>query len=137
MEMPDSMDECVYFTRRKFSVDKGKAVCWVRRQECPACKKGMMSKPIDEKKGTFKVRAKEYVCQECGHTEDKKEHEEKLDAEIMYTCPFCDHKGEVVTPFQRRTWYGVKAIVFACDECGEKLGITKKMKTPDRFLEKL
>ena len=137
LEMPDTMDDCVYFTRRKFTPNKGKAVAWVRRIPCAVCKKGMMQKPKDEKKGTFKIRSKEFICTECGEVEEKSEHEKKLSAEIIYQCPFCSHDGEIVTPYARKSFYGKKAIVFNCEECDEKLGITKKMTLPDKFAEKL
>ncbi len=136
-EIPDSMDECVYFTRRKFLPDKGKAIAWVRRQRCEKCDKGTMSKPVNEKTGKFKVRSKEYACSECGATEDKIEHEAKLKAEIIYQCPFCGFEGEIETDFTRKSFYGKKAIVFNCKKCGEKLGITKKMNIPPKFSLKL
>ncbi|MBR9700534.1 hypothetical protein GOV11_01575 [Candidatus Woesearchaeota archaeon] len=137
LEIPDSMGECVYFTRRKFTADKGKAIAWVRHIPCEECGKGMMEKPRDKKTGNYKVRASEYTCTKCGYTEEKKEHENKLTAEIIYQCPFCMHDGEVVVPYARKSFYGKKAILFACDSCGEKLGITKKMGVPEKFTEKL
>lgn len=136
-ELPDSMDELVYFSRRKFTPEKGKATAWVRRKQCPSCEKGLMSKPIDEKTGKFKVRAKEYVCPECGHAEEKGEHEKTLTAEITYTCPFCGHEDEAQASFARKSFYGKKAIVFNCAECKEKLGVTKKLTMPPQFLAKI
>jgi len=136
-ELPDNMDDLAYFTRRKFSPEKGSAVAWVARQPCSACKKGLMAKPKDEKKGTFKIRATEYVCPSCGHSEEKEEHEAKLTCEILYTCPFCNHKGEADVPYVRKSWYGAKAVVFPCAGCNEKLGVTKKLNIPEKFLQKL
>ena len=124
--IPDSMEHCVYFTRRATPAI-GKVIAWVERQQCPKCKKGMMSKPKDEKRVTFKVRSTEYVCEECGYTEEKGEHEAKLTCNIHYTCPKCGHAGETSAPFKRKTFQGVPAIVYAC-KCGEKFGISKKMK---------
>lgn len=133
-EIPDSMDALVYFTRR--ALGKGKLICWAERLPCPKCKT-LMSKPLDEKKGTFKTRSQEYVCPGCGYAEQKGEHEAKLTATVLYTCPFCNHAGEAEAPFARKTWYGKKAIVFQCSECGEKLGVTKKLATPAPFQAKL
>ena len=39
LEIPDSMDSLVYFSRRKFTVDKGTAIAWVQKMQCPKCKK--------------------------------------------------------------------------------------------------
>ncbi len=82
-------------------------------------------------------RAKEYVCPECGYEEPVDEHEKKVVVQVKYECPYCGHEGEAETEYKRRSWYGKKAYVWKCDGCGERLGLTKKMKVPDRFLEKL
>ena len=124
---PEDMDELVYFTRRDLG-DKGRAMAWVYRKECPECGKAKMGKPKDPKTGRAKIRAKEYVCPECGHTVDKKDYEETLECEIKYTCQYCGHKGETTVPFKRKTFEGVPAVVFECSSCGKKMGITKKMK---------
>lgn len=133
LEMPESMDECIYFTRR---ADKGKIIAWVRKKLCTKCNKGLMGKPVDEKTGRPKIRAKEYVCPNCGNTVEKAEHEATLDCEIIYTCQHCGKEGEAVAPYQRKTFQGVKAIVFQCEHCNEKIGITKKMKAPKKKKEK-
>ena len=130
LKFPESMDECVYFTRR--AIDGGKAVTWVFREKCDKCGKALMTKPLDEKTGKFKLRAKEYVCSECGHKEEKEEYEEKLTANIAYTCPKCKHAGEIQIPFKRKSVGGVKALVFNCQKCDEKILITKKMKAPKK-----
>lgn len=127
LKMPDSMDECLYFTRRALG-ENGKIVAWVSKKKCPKCGKSVMGKPVDEKTGRPKIRAKEYTCPSCGFTEEKKEHEESLMAEIIYTCPFCEFSGEASVPYKRKTFEGVKAIVFECGKCGKKIGISKKMK---------
>jgi hypothetical protein len=123
LNMPESMDACVYFTRRVLEGD-GKAIAWVSKEDCPECGKGKMGKPRD--KGKVKIRAKEYVCPECNHTVEKEAYEETLTCNIQFTCPACKKEGEASVPFQRKSYKGVKAVVFTCD-CGEKLGITKKM----------
>ncbi|HIH23949.1 TPA: hypothetical protein HA251_02845 [Candidatus Woesearchaeota archaeon] len=132
-DIPDSMDELVYFSRRKLYEDKGLVIAWTKKLPCPKCKKGLMAKPVDEKTGRAKVRALEYICPQCKFSEEKKAHETKLSAMIIYNCPFCDAKGECTVPFARKSWYGKKAIVFVCAKCGEKLGITKKLSTPKDF----
>lgn len=137
MDIPDSMDDLVYFSRRSLTERRGKAIAWARKQQCAACGKGLMGKPTDEKTGKVKIRAQEYVCSHCGHAEPKKEHEATLTAEIIYECPFCAAKGETTAPFARKSFYGKKAIVFPCGKCGEKLGITKKMALPPDFLAKV
>ena len=125
LQQPESMDECIYFTRRSL-LEKGKVMAWVLRQPCPKCKKGMMGKPVDD--GHIKIRAKEYVCPSCKYTVEKEEYEDTLSCDIIYTCPKCQFQGETTAPFKRKTWQGVKAIVFECGKCKEKLGVTKKMK---------
>jgi|GEM_PF-245415 len=135
--IPESMDDLVYFTRRKITGDKGPIIAWVPKLPCEKCKKGLMGKPRDEKTGRAKVRALEYICSSCGMSEEKKAHETKLSALIIYECPFCKKKGEITTAFARKSWYGKKAIVFACAGCGEKLGVTKKLSTPNDFVAKV
>lgn len=127
LQIPNAMGECIYFTRR-VTPEIGKIIAWVERQRCPKCEKGMMAKPLDEKKGTFKTRAKEYVCGACGHSVEKAAYEATLTCSIIYTCPTCGHSGETQVPFRRRSWNGVKAIVYQCGKCDAKLGVTKKMR---------
>ena len=130
LKQPESMDECVYFTRR--TIDDGKAMVWVLKEKCPKCKKALMTKPHDDKTGKVKIRATEYVCSECGHKEEKAAYEEKLTANIAYTCPKCKNVGEIQVPYKRKSFMGVKAIVFNCQKCNEKIPITKKMKAPKK-----
>jgi len=127
LQEPDSMEELVYFTRRVIE-PKGKVVAWVFREKCPKCKKALMGKPQED--GKIKIRAKEYVCSECGYKEGKYEYENKLTCNIKYTCPYCLFEGEIQVPFKRRTYQGVPAIVFECSKCKGKIAITKKMKDP-------
>ncbi|MBD3362039.1 hypothetical protein GF358_04590 [Candidatus Woesearchaeota archaeon] len=137
LKMPNSMEECVYFTRRKLE-DKGFAIAWVYREKCPKCKKGLMGKPRDEKTGKVKILAKEYVCPECGYTMEKGEYEDTLTADIQYTCPHCEYKGEHQMSFKRKKVKvfdkeeqkkkSVDALKFKCGKCGEDILITKKMK---------
>ncbi|RJQ21191.1 hypothetical protein C4580_03025 [Candidatus Woesearchaeota archaeon] len=126
LKYPESMDECVYFTSR--AVDAGYVKCWVFREDCPKCKKAKMGKPRDEKTGAVKIRAKEYICPACNYTVEKTEYEDTLTANIAYTCPHCKAKGETQIPFKRKSFEGVKALVFLCDKCKGKIPITKKMK---------
>lgn len=126
---PESMDQCLYFSNRTLG-KLGKAKAWVYKKQCPKCGKVKMGKPVE--KGKVKIRAKEYVCAECGFVEGKKEHEESLNMEIKYVCPKCGHEGEAVVPYVKKTFQGVKSIVFVCGGCGEKLAITKKMKEPKK-----
>lgn len=126
LPFPNSMDECVYFTRRV--ADKGKIIAWVPRQPCQACKKGMMGKPVDEKTGKAKIRAQEYSCSSCSNRVEKTEYEDTLMCNIQYTCASCGKSGEAQAPFKRKSFDGVPAIVFQCSSCNTKIGITKKMK---------
>ncbi len=125
IKLPDSMEELVYWTSRKLK--EGYVKCWVEREDCPKCKKGLMGKPVKDD-GKIKIRAKVYECPECGYTVPKQEYEDSLTANVMYTCPHCKHKGETRVPFKRKTYMGEKAIVFECKKCGKELPITKKMK---------
>ena len=117
------MDECLYFTNRQ--VGNQKIIAWVCKVECPKCHKAKMGKPVVG--GKVKIRAKEYLCPNCGYTEEKQEHEESSTVNIQYTCE-CGHSGEATTPNKRKTFEGVPSYVFVCEGCGKKIGITKKMK---------
>ena len=72
MREPKSTNECIYFTRRADA--DGKIKCWVFKQECLECGKGVIQKPRDPKTGKPKIRSKEYVCTDCGYTVEKKEY---------------------------------------------------------------
>lgn len=124
-ELPKSMNDCLYFTRRSLE-NGGSIIAWVERRDCTACNKAKMGKPVG-KDGKIKIRATEYVCPACGYTEEKKVHEEAATVKVLYTCPHCSHKGEATTPYKRKKFGGVDAYVFACGKCNEKIGVTKKM----------
>ena len=79
-------------------------------------------------KGKIKIRADEYKCPECGYTETKEQHEPRLKVEVIYTCPHCGNQGEATTEYKRKSFEGVPAFVFQCGKCGNKIGLTKKMK---------
>lgn len=120
LTMPNSMDECLYFTNRD------SVIAWVYRKKCPKCKKVKMGKPVDG--GKVKTRAGEYVCPECGYTEDKTEHEESLQLEAQYTCPECGKKGESTAQYKRKKFKGVQAYLVECQHCQVQIPITKKLK---------
>lgn len=134
LSLPNSMDECVYFTRRSLDDGSGgfagKAVSWVLKEDCPKCHKAKMGKPRG-KDGHVMIRATEYVCPHasCAYTVAKKDYEDTLTCNIIYTCPYCKKAGETQVPYVRKTFDGVKAVVFDCQHCKKKLGISKKMKT--------
>lgn len=125
--MPESADECFYFTRRTMDND-GRAIAWVLKPDCPKCAKAKMGKPIDKKTGDVRIRAKEYECPECGYSVGKEEFEPTLTMNVQYTCPFCKSSGEVGTPYKRKKFQGVDAYVFTCQKCGKQIPLTKKMK---------
>lgn len=134
---PSSMDELVYFTRRKLG-EHGFAIAWAYREDCPKCKKAKMGKPRDPKTGKVKTRAKEYVCPECGHTEEKELYEGSLTCECKYTCPHCKKQGESTAPFKRKATrifdeekqkkVAVKVVRMQCEHCSGNIDITQKMK---------
>ncbi len=126
LEEPTDMNELVYYTSRDLD-NGGEVFCWVKRGKCPACGNGFMGKPKDEKTGKAKIRAKEYVCPECGHTVEKTEYEETLTAEAKYTCPECGKQGETTGPFKRKKVKGVDTLRLQCEHCGGNIDITKKM----------
>jgi len=123
---PESAEEVVYFTNRALEND-GRLKAWAYRVCCPKCEKALMGKPVE--KGKIKRRAKYYVCPECGYDETDKDHEKRLTIEVIYKCPHCSSEGETTTEYKRRTFQGVASYVFKCVSCGQKIGITKKMKT--------
>jgi ssDNA-binding Zn-finger/Zn-ribbon topoisomerase 1 len=135
IQIPESMEELVYWTSRK--VGDGYIKAWAYRGDCPECKKAKMGKPRE--KGKVKIRAKIFVCPECDYKVDKEEYEETLNVQIMYTCSKCKHKGETQIPFKRKRVQllnpetgkkkAAEALIFFCESCNEKLLITKKMKS--------
>ncbi len=125
LKIPDSMEELVYWTSR--AVDDGKVKAWAEREMCPNCKKELMGKPKNPK-GGVKIRAEYYECPGCHHTVNKPEYEDTLTVNIIYTCAKCKYSGETTTPYKRKKFQGVDAIIFSCDKCKEKIPITKKLK---------
>jgi len=125
LKQPESMEELVYFTNR--SIGSGSARVWVFRQLCPKCKKVEMGKPRD-KKGKVQIRAKEYICPNCGYTVEKQAYEDSLTASIEYKCPSCGNAGEIQVPFKRKNVEGVQALRFQCQKCKANIDVTKKMK---------
>lgn len=124
---PNSMEECAYFTNRNIGEDfSGNVRCWVFKEKCPKCKKGMMGKPIVD--GKPKIRALEYECPLCKYTEEKQAYEDKLTANLDYICPKCKFSGQMSVPFKRKRVMGVLTLRFACEKCKEPLDVTKKMK---------
>ena len=80
----------------------------------------------------MKIRAKEYVCYECGYTVNKEEYEETLMACVDYTCPECKHKADTQILFKRKSISGVKTIRIKCEKCNANIDVTKKMKVPKK-----
>lgn len=125
LKFPNSMNECLYFTRRKD--DDSYIIAWVFKKQCPKCK-GLMAKPKDPKTGRPKIRATEYTCDKCGYSEEKSNHEDSLTMNIQYKCRYCSYEGEATTAFKKKTFEGIPSYVFECGKCKKKIGITKKMK---------
>ena len=103
LNVPDSMEECLYFTNRSIG-ENGQVMAWVYRKECPKCKGAKMGKPVDPKTGRAKTRAKEYTCPECGKD------------------------GEGTCVYRRKKYKGVDSYLIECEHCGEKIPVTKKLK---------
>jgi predicted RNA-binding Zn-ribbon protein involved in translation (DUF1610 family) len=108
LKQPESVDECLYFTRRKLE-PRGSIMAWAFRKKCPKCQKGLMRKP--------NKRALEYECPACGFTEEKMAHEAGIVVNVEYACPSCGFSGEATTEYKRKPWQGVKAYVFLCGKC--------------------
>ncbi len=121
LKMPESMEECLYFTNR------GDILAWVYRKTCPKCRKAKMGKPVV--KGKVKSRSDVYVCPACGYEEPKQEYEESLQLESVYTCPKCGKKGESVGQYKRKMFQGVLSYLLECVHCREKIPLTKKLKS--------
>ncbi len=124
IKIPETMDDCLYFTNR--SIGAGSVIAWVYRKLCPKCKKVKMGKP--NKDGKVKARAQIYVCPGCGYTEEKIEHEESLNLEAVYTCPECGKGGESTGIYQRKKFKGVLSYLVECAYCQAKIPLTKKLK---------
>ncbi len=125
LRFPDSMDECIYFTRR--ATGDGKVVCWVLKERCPQCGKGLMGKPKGPD-GKVKIRAKEYTCPDCNHTVEKQAYEDTLTASVQYICPGCKSEGEIQIPFRRKKVQGIDMLRFQCGKCKADIEIAKKFK---------
>ena len=126
---PKDMSEVIYFTNRTLE-PTGNVKAWAFKVNCEKCKVGMMGKPVEN--GKVKIRATEYICSKCGFSEEKSLHESKLTLTVVYTCPYCQNSGDTTTEYKRKSFEGVKAFIFACQKCGKKIGITKKMKKPKK-----
>jgi hypothetical protein len=126
LQIPDSMEELVYWTSRK--INKGAVKAWVNREQCPECHKALMGKPSNNK-GGIKIRASFYECPECHYKVDKQEYEDTLTANIIYTCSHCSFNGETQIPYKRKKFQGVDALIFTCQKCSQKIPITKKLKS--------
>jgi len=124
VELPSSMDELVYFTKRSF--EEGRVTAWARRAKCPECGDALMGKPV--RNGKLLVRAKEYECPRCGYSESKEEHEAKLFLEAVYTCPSCGEEGSYKGPYKRKKYKGVTSYIVVCEHCNSEIPLTKKMK---------
>lgn len=124
LKVPESMEECLYFTNRP--VGKGNILAWVYRRKCPKCGKAQMGKPVE--KGKVKTRATYYECPICKHKEEKTEHEESLTLEAQYVCPKCGKEGESTGEYKRKNFRGVLSYIVVCTHCGEKIPVTKKLK---------
>jgi len=121
---PESMDDLLYFTRRKLDND-GWVHAWVWRPKSPAG--NPMGKEKDSKTGRPKVRSKMLVDPKTGY--EISIDDVNLQVEIKYKSPHDGSEGETTVPFKWKTYQGVKSIVFT-DKAGNKIPITKKMKTP-------
>lgn len=121
LRLPESTEECLYFTNR------GHIIAWVYRKECPRCHKARMGKPVDAR-GKVKIRAKEYQCPHCKHTEDQETYEASVKIEAVYTCPKCKKKGESIAEYQRKNYQGIPSYMVICQHCGEKMALTKKLR---------
>ena len=124
LKMPNSMDECLYFSNR--SIGEGNVIAWVYRKTCPKCKKAKVGKPVV--KGKVKTRALVYECPACTYQEEKIPHEESLMLEAQYTCPECGKDGEGTGQYKRKSYLGAQAYVVDCQHCNAKIPITKKLK---------
>ena len=133
---PNSMEECVYFTNRVS--DKGKIKCWVFKEKCIKCNKGLMGKPKDKKTGKIQIRAKYYECPECKYQVPEQEYEDSLTANVKYTCKYCSNEGEIQVPFKRKKVKIIdeedlkqktaESLRFKCVKCSKDIDVTKKMK---------
>ncbi len=125
LKRPESMDECFYFSNR--IIGEGKAMAWVLRPNCPKCQKGLLGKPI-KKNGKVDKKAEHFECQLCKHQETEESLSNILVVSVDYVCPKCKNAGETTTPFKRKKFQGVSALVFSCQKCNELIPITKKLK---------
>ncbi len=126
-DFPEHMDDLLYFTNRKLS-DGTKILAYVHKKSCPECDNALMGKPINPKTKKIQIRAKEYVCPNCGYEEEKLTHENTLQLEIQYTNPQQTEKKTTHTAYKRKTYKGIPSFVFLNEFTQEKCAITKRLK---------
>ncbi|MFH2028078.1 MAG: hypothetical protein ABIJ08_02995 [Nanoarchaeota archaeon] len=126
MDVPKSMDDCLYFTNRTIG-EKGKIMAWCLRPDCTGCGKGKLGKPI-KKNGKVDKKADYFECPKCKHNMSLTEAENVLKLDVIYTCPECGKSGETQTEYKRKSFKGVQSYVFVCKDCGANIAITKKLK---------
>ena len=68
------------------------------------------------------------ICNKCNYQESNEDVEKDLKIEVNYKCPYCSFEGQTATEYERKNFEGVPAYVFACEKCGKKIGLTKKLK---------
>ena len=136
MKMPESTNECFYFTNRILEND-GSIIAWVYKPKCPECGKGIMGKPINEKTGKVKSRAKIYVCSECNHEVDKDEFDKTLSVEIQYTCPHCGEEGKVHGNWDKPAKKSASTVLkFRCEKCSNLVRVSRMKKKKKKKTKK-
>ncbi len=125
MKIPESMDDVFYYTNRDLG-ESGEIIVVVLKKKCPNCG-ARMEKPRSKTGKPLKT-AKEYECPKCGNTEEKKEYEDSLTANVKYTCPNCGNTEEKEMPFKRKKVKGALSLVVTCSKCSENMYVTKKFK---------
>ena len=121
---PKSMEDCFYFTRRK--LEKGSIVAWVLKPIGPHG--GLLQRPLNPKSGKVMKKSEVYVERGTDYEVPCKEIDPTLKVQIRYECPECAKAGETTAPYVWKTYKGAKSIIFYCNDCEAKLGISKKLK---------
>jgi hypothetical protein len=123
LQKPENTKELRYFSRKTVGA-KGKAMIWIFNPVCPECGKKGLQIPFNEENGRYKSRGKFFECIYCDHKETKVDIKSKLPiANVAYTCPECQHKGETQEEFKRNS---KKQFKFKCGGCGVVIVVGKK-----------
>jgi transposase-like protein len=116
-DKPKDIAQLDFFTRQPMD-EKGFAFMWVYKPKCPECNESRLKK--------LKRRGKIYTCESCKKNYETEEYNELLKYNLEYTCPYCEHKGELYEswpkPANRKSSVMLR---FTCQGCNKRLKVAR------------